>query len=217
LRKIKALLTLLLVFLVCFARPCNAQFVSVSAGGLLPHDRSVGAPNPASSSFNTSWQVAADGGVPVFPFVVAAVHYSYARPGVFLAWAGQNTALFNLAQHNLVFEGRLRTPTLLNWRFYALAGVGFSHFSSLLPPCPSVQTSGGTFTWVNSTSFLPPCASTQTKPMFTFGGGIEHSILPLLRLKIEARDYVTSGLESLLMPGGAWHRTAVLGGIVVGR
>jgi len=53
--------------------------------------------------------------------------------------------------------------------------------------------------------------------VFTFGGGVEHRLAPLVRLKLEVRDYVGSTLSRLLAGEGAWHRVAVIGGLVVGK
>jgi hypothetical protein len=187
LRQIKVLLPLLLVLFAALS--CPAQWLSASAGVSFP--RGTSGPG-ASNDFGTSWMVAADGGIPVFPFLAVAAHYSFAQPDDVFSSASRSTNL-QLNQHNFALEGRVHTPALKGWRLYGLAGPGFSYFK------------------------LAALGTSETKPMFTFGGGIERGVFPLVRLKLEVRDYVTGGLSSLIMPSGAWHRTALLAGVEIGR
>ena len=89
-------------------------------------------------------------------------------------------------------------------RLYGLVGGGFTRFSVDVKQVVEVPFPGGDPDKVIS-------------PVFTVGGGIEKSVAPLVHLKLEVRDYVTPISKDFFQPGGAWHRVAVIGGIVLGR
>ena len=199
------------VFLVLLAIPAQAQFISVGGGRLFSQDLSAAAQQgqvggPASSQFDHSGLLAVDVGFPMLPFLGGAVHYSYSRPDLFLKRgdAFGSSAQGELLTHTLTFDARFRTPEAFGVRLYALAGAGLSRFNLDVEQLVEIPFPGGT-----PEGFI--------SPVFTFGGGVEKTIFPLIRLKLEVRDYVTPISKELFRPGGGWHRVAVIGGIVLGR
>jgi len=56
-----------------------------------------------------------------------------------------------------------------------------------------------------------------TSPVFTYGGGVEKKLVPLVRARFEVRDYLTPISDQLFRPGGSWHRVGVVAGVVLGR
>jgi hypothetical protein len=98
----------------------------------------------------------------------------------------------------------MRTPEAFGFRVYGLVGGGFTRFTVNVKQ-------------VVETPFPEGVPDNVISPVFTFGGGIEKSVFPLLRLKFEVRDYMTAISKDFFSPGGSWHRLAVFGGIVLGR
>ena len=157
----------LLAVVVGGAPSTRAQFVAVGGGMVSARDRAA----PASSSdFQRSALVALDAGTSVLPFVTAGVHYSFTRPEVLFRRNDMfgSRALLDLGTHTLTFDARLRTPTLRGWRLYGLAGVGLARFNPDVKSQIEVPFPGA-----------PP--KSETKPVFTFGGGVEHRLAPLVR------------------------------------
>ncbi len=201
----------LVLFLLCLAPPAWGQFIAVAAGGVFSQDRSAAAPSgrvggPALSDFSRAGIITVDAGASVFPFVTAGVHYSFSRPELFLRRgdAFGSSALVDLGTHTVTFDARVRTPQAFGFRVYGLAGGGFSRFNLDIKRQVEVPFPSG-------------APRSLTSPVFTFGGGVEQSVLPLVRLKLEVRDYLTPISERLFQPGGAWHRVVMVGGLVVGR
>ncbi|MBI4442393.1 MAG: hypothetical protein HY649_03335 [Acidobacteria bacterium] len=199
------------VFIISLAVPARAQFISIGGGELFSQDlRSEAQPGlvggPARSEFDRSGLLAVDVGFPVLPFLGAGLHYSYSRPALFLQRgdAFGSSAQLQLRSHTLTFDARLRTPQAFGVRLYALAGIGLSRFNLDVQQLVEVPFPGNTPEGILS-------------PVFAFGGGVEKTIFPMIRVKLEVRDYVTPISEDLFRPGGGWHRVAVIGGIVLGR
>ncbi len=134
------------------------------------------------------------------------MHYSFTRPELLLrrADAFGSSALLDVATHTVTFDARLRTPQVAGFRAYLLAGAGLSRFHLDIKRQVEVPFPGG-------------APGALTAPVFTFGGGLEKRVLPLLHLKAEVRDYVTPISERFYQPGGAWHRVVALAGVVLGR
>lgn len=191
--------------------PARAQFISVAGGGVFPQDRSAAPPpgqvgGPAISDFRRAGIITADAGAGIFPFVTAGVHYSYARPQLFLRRgdAFGSSADVDLKAHTVTFDTRVRTPQAFGFRAYGLAGGGITRFN--LDPRRQVEV-----------PFPGGAPSSVTSGVFTFGGGVEQSVLPYVRLKVEVRDYLGAIPKALFQPGGTWHRVAVVGGLTLGR
>ena len=191
--------------------PAHAQYIAVGGGGMFSQDLSSAPPagtvgGSARSEFSNSGILAVDAGMGFFPFLAAGLHYSYARPEMFLRRgdAFGSSARVDLSAHTLTFEARLRAPEIAGFRLYGLGGVGFSRFALDVKQAVEIPFPGGA-----PDNVLSAVASV--------GGGIEKSVAPLVHLKFEVRDYITSISEKFYRPGGTWHRTAVLGGIVLGR
>jgi len=189
----------------------RAQYIALGAGGLFSQDQSEGPPagiaaGPVRSSFGRSGLLAVDAGIGFLPFLGAGLHYSYASPELILRRgdAFGSLAVTDLGAHTLTFDTRLRTPQLAGFRAYGLAGGGFTRFSVQVK-----QTVEQPFPEGEPDNVI--------SPVFTVGGGIERSVAPLLHLKFEVRDYLTPISRDFFSPGGAWHRFAVIGGIVLGR
>ncbi len=195
----------MVVLLVTLA--AHAQFVSVSGGGVVTQDRTASAGlGTARADFSSSPIVAADAGLPIFPLVTGGVHYSYSRPGLslFRGDAFGSRAEVGLQANTLTFDARVHTPQFSGWRLYGLAGVGFTRFT--LDVNQQVES-----------PFPSGAPNSVTSPVFTYGGGLERKVVPLVRLKLEVRDYLTGLSNRFFTPGGTFHRTAVLGGVVFGR
>lgn len=208
------------LFAACWAVSARAQFVSISGGGLFSQDLSSAAPQrqfegsgarqliggTARSQFDHSGLLAVDAGLSFLPFLSGALHYSYSRPELFLSRgdAFGSSARVGLRAHTFTLDARLRTPEIFGVRLYGLAGVGFSRF--VLDVKQPVEV-----------PFPRGAPESVVSPVFTFGGGVEKSLAPWVRLKLEVRDYLSPISEDLFRPGGAWHRVGVLGGIVLGR
>lgn len=141
-----------------------------------------------------------------FPFLSAGLHYSFSRPEFELRRgdAFGSSALVDLSVHTITFEARLHTPEVSSYRLYGLLGGGFSRFALDVTRAVEVPFPRG-------------APDNIFSPVFTFGGGIEKSLSLLVRWKLEVRDYVTPISRQLFDAGGAWHRPAILGGIVLGR
>jgi hypothetical protein len=196
--------TALALLFFCFlaAAPASAQFISIAGGGLFPQDRQEGGD---SATFGNASMFTFDAGTSVFPFVTAGVHYSRARPDFTVTRATPAfSAQGDFTAHTLTFDARLRTPQAFGIRLYGLAGVGLSRFVVDLRD-------------VTGTVSPPGVPENATLGVFTYGGGIERSVVPLVRLKLEVRDYVSSVPDRFFPPGGSWHRVAVVGGITLGR
>ena len=200
----------LILGFISLAPAARGQYVSVAGGGLFSQDRGAAAPSgrvggPASAEFSASGIAAVDAGLGLLPFLGAGLHYSYARPVLSLRRgdAFGSSALVRLGAHTVTADARLRTPQIYGFRLYGLAGVGLTRFLLDVKRQVEVPFPGG-------------APDSVLSPVFTFAGGVEKSIAPLVRWKIEARDYVTPISEKFFQPGGAWHRVAVLGGIVFG-
>jgi len=194
-----------LVMLLTLA--ANAQFVSVSGGGVVTQGHTSSTTlGTARADFDRSAIVAVDAGLPIFPFVTGGVHYSYSRPelSLFRGDAFGSRATVRLQANTLAFEARVHTPQFSGWRLYGLAGVGLTRFGLDVKQQVEVPFPGG-------------APNSVTSPVFTYGGGVERKVLPLVRLKLEVRDYVTGLSERFFTSGGTFHRTAVLGGVVFGR
>ena len=188
----------------------HAQYIAFGAGGLFPQDQSGDGASSigglATSDFGRSGLLAVDAGIGFLPFLGAGLHYSYSSPELVLRRgdAFGSSAKADLGSHTLTFDARLRTPHIAGFRLYGLAGGGFTRFTVNLKqvvedPFPSGEPDN------------------VLSPVFTLGGGIEKSVAPLVHLKLEVRDYVTPISRDFFHPGGAWHRVAVIGGIVFGR
>ena len=202
----------------------RGQYLAIGGGGVFSQDLSsasqilplaspqptqvpiIRTPGPERSNFTASGLLAVDAGIGFFPLFSAGLHYSYARPELSLTRGDffGSSALVNLSAHPLTFDARLRTPPVFGLRLFGLLGGGFSRFTLDVKRQVEVPFPGG-------------APDDALSPVFTFGGGIEKSVSPLVRLKFEVRDYVTGVSETLFRPGGAWHRVAVIGGIVLGR
>lgn len=202
---------LLLLFLVWLAPLAHAQYIAVGGGGLFSQDLSSAAPagtvgGPARSEFSNSGILAVDAGIGFLPFLAAGLHYSYARPELFLRRgdAFGSSARVDLSAHTLTFEARLRTPQIAGFRLYGLAGAGFSRFALDVKQAVEIPFPGG-------------APDNILSAVGSVGGGIERSVAPLVHLKLEARDYITPISEKFYRPGGTWHRTAIIGGILLGR
>lgn len=203
------------LFLLCvlssWSLPARAQYLGVSGGGLFSRDLQSSPEagqtgGPARSNFSNSGILAVEAGVGFFPLLSAGLHYSFTGPELQLRRgdAFGSSARMDLSAHTLAFETRLRTPEVSGFRLYGLLGAGFSRFS--LDVTSTVED-----------PFPRGAPDSILSPVFTFGGGIEKGIAPFVRLKLEARDYVTPISKQLFDAGGAWHRPAILAGIVLGR
>lgn len=206
-RKIFPMLALLLTV---FAPTARAQYIAFGAGGLFPQDQS-GSPaggigGLATSTFGNSGLLAVDAGIGFLPFLGAGLHYSYSSPQLVLRRgdAFGSSAVTDLGSHTLTFDARLHTPHFAGFRLYGLVGGGFTRFTLNVKQTVETPFPGG-------------APDNVLSPVFTMGGGIEKSVAPLVHLKLELRDYVTPISRDFFQPGGAWHRVAVIGGIVLGR
>ena len=200
----------LILLLISLGPAARGQYVSVAGGGLFSPDSSAAAPAvrvgvPASAEFSASGIAAVDAGLGLLPFLGAGLHYSYARPELSLRRgdAFGSSALVRLGAHTVTVDARLRSPQIYGFRLYGLAGVGVTRFLLDVKRQVEVPFPGG-------------APDSVLSPVLTFAGGVERSIVPLVRWKAEVRDYVTPISEKFFQPGGAWHRVAVLGGIVFG-
>ena len=213
----------LILFFVGVVPSARGQYLAIGGGGVFSQDLSsesqilplanpqptqvpIIQPGPGHSNFTASGLLAVDAGIGFFPLFSAGLHYSYARPELSLTRGDffGSSALVNLSAHTLTFDARLRTPEIVGYHLYGLLGGGFSRFTLDVKRQVEVPFPGG-------------APDDALSPVFTFGGGIEKSVSPLVRLKFEVRDYVTGVSETLFRPGGAWHRVAMIGGIVLGR
>ncbi|MBI1955855.1 MAG: hypothetical protein HYS38_05630 [Acidobacteria bacterium] len=212
----------LILFFVGVVPVARGQYLAIGGGGVFSQDLSsesqilpLASTQPTQipisvgsghSNFTASGLLAVDAGIGFFPLFSAGLHYSYARPELSLTRGDffGSSALVNLSAHTLTFDARLRTPEIVGYHLYGLLGGGFSRFTLDVKRQVEVPFPGG-------------APDDALSPVFTFGGGIEKSVSPLVRLKLEVRDYVTGVSETLFRPGGAWHRVAVIGGIVLGR
>ena len=203
----------LILFSLCLAPAARAQFVSVSVGRLFP--QSLAAPTtavspwfalPARSDFSPSAIIAVDAGIGVLPFLGAGLHYSYSRPELILrrSDAFGSSARVDLGANTLTFDARVHSPYAFGFRAYGFAGAGFTRFALNVKNRVEVPFPSGT-------------PGDITSPVFTYGGGLEKKLTRLLRAKLEVRDYLTPISDKLFQPGGAWHRVAVVGGIVLGK
>lgn len=195
-------MTKTLTFVILLTLAAQAQFVSVSGGGVVTQDRNA----TARADFSASPILAVDAGLPIFPFVTGGVHYSYSRPelSLFRGDAFGSRATVGLQANTLTFDARVHTPQFSGWRLYGLAGVGLTRFGLNVKQQLETPFPGG-------------APNSVTSPVFTYGGGVERSVLPLVRLKFEVRDYLTGISQRFFPPGGTFHRTSVVGGIVFGR
>lgn len=204
---------IILVLLLClsFVRAAGAQFVSVGGGVLRP--QSLSSPPPpgavgsaARADFSNSSIVTVDAGIGFLSLLGAAVHYSFSRPELLVRRgdAFGSSARVDLDAHTLTFDARLHSPSAGGFRVYGFAGAGFTRFTITLKNQVEVPFPRG----------VP---SNITAPVADFGGGIEKKFAPLVAGKFEVRDYVTPISSTFFSPGGAWHRVAVTGGIVLGR
>ncbi len=201
----------LMLFLLFLALPARAQFVSVAGGALFPQDRSAAAVQgrvggPALANFNRPSIITADAGAGLLPFLSAGVHYSFSEPRLSLSRGDSfgSRADVDLKAHTVTLDARLRTPQAFGFRAFGLLGGGFTRFNLNVRNQVEVPFPGG-------------APSSITTPVFTYGGGVEQSVLPYVRLKFEVRDYVAPISERFFQPGGAWHRVAIVGGITLGR
>jgi hypothetical protein len=206
----RRILPVLLVLLAGLLTSAHAQYIAIGGGGLFPEDKSEAVSaitgEDTTAEFGRSGLLAVDAGVGLLPFLGANLHYSYSSPEMIVRRADLvgSSARADLGSHTLTFDGRVRTPEALGFRLYGLAGGGFTRFTVNIKQ--TVET-----------PFPEGVPDNVISPVFTFGGGIEKSVFPLLRLKLEARDYVTAISKDFFSPGGRWHRVAVYGGIVLGR
>ena len=205
--------TLFLTVLSCFWFVCaaNAQFISVGGGMLRPQSLSAPAPagitgGTARADFNNVSILTVDGGIGGPGLFGGAVHYSYSQPEVLLRRGdalGSSARIASTA-NTLTFDIRLQSPRAAGFRVYGFAGAGFTRFSLTVKSQVEIPFPNG----------VP---GSITAPVGDFGGGVEKKIVPLVAGKFEVRDYVTPISSTFFSPGGAWHRVAFVGGIVVGR
>lgn len=188
----------------------NAQYIALGAGGLFPQDQ-VGAGfgntvRSALSEFGNSGLLAVDVGVGFLPFLGAGLHYSYSSPELVLRRgdAFGSSAVSDLGAHTLTLEANLRTPEIIGFRLYGLAGGGLTSFTVNLKQIVEVPFPRGD-------------PDNVVSPVLSIGVGIERSLGQLVGLKFEVRDYVTPISKDFFEPGGTWHRMAFIGGIVLGR
>ncbi|MBI3894389.1 MAG: hypothetical protein HY313_00510 [Acidobacteria bacterium] len=183
----------------------HGQYLAIGGGGVFSEDLSSESQGDRAD-FTASGLLAVDAGIGFFPLLSAGLHYNYARPELSLTRGDSfgSSALVDLRAHTLTFDARLRTPEILGYHLYGLLGGGFTRFILEVKQEVEVPFPGG-------------APDDVISPVFTYGGGIEKSIAPLVRLKFEVRDYVTGVSETLFRPGGAWHRVAMIGGIELGR
>jgi len=204
---------LFLLLLLCFSfvRAADAQFVSVGAGVLRPQGLSAPSASGivgsvASADFTNPNILTVDAGIGFLPLLGGALHYSFSRPELTLRRgdAFGSSARVNLDAHTLTFDARPRSPSAAGFRVYGFAGAGFTRFTITVKNQVEIPFPRG----------FP---SSITAPVGDFGGGIEKKFAPFVAGKFEVRDYVTPISSTFFSPGGAWHRVAVIGGIVVGR
>ena len=188
-----------LLAVLCGVRSASAQFVSIGGGAVFPQDRQGTAAGATivTANWGRSGIVTLDAGMGFLPLLAGSLHYSYARPDLFRS-GSFGTALSRVGTHTLTLDARLRSPEIGGLRVFGFAGVGFSRANAGLATAVSLSTR-------------------DTFPVFTFGGGVEKRIAPLLHVKGELRDYLSGIPESLFSPGGSWHRVAATGGITLGR
>ncbi|MBI4463405.1 MAG: hypothetical protein HY647_01765, partial [Acidobacteria bacterium] len=176
--RLRAVVCLLLFFLGVVPA-AHGQYLAIGGGGVFSQDLSSES-QADRANFTASSLLAVDAGVGFFPLLSAGLHYSYARPELSLVRgdAFGSSALVNLRAHTLTFDARLRTPEIIGYHLYGLLGGGFSRFTLDVKRQVEVPFPGG-------------APDDALSPVFTYGGGIEKSVAPLVRLKFEVRDYVT--------------------------
>ncbi len=192
------------------AAPAFAQSISVAGGGVFSQDMKANASatgvSPTVSDFSKTSIVTGDLGLDFIPIFGTNIHYSFARPELFLRRgdAFDSSALLDVGTHTITFDGQVRSGERGGFRVYGFAGGG-------------VSRSNLSIRQVVENPFASQPPDSVTYPVFTFGGGVTQRLAPLVRLKFEVRDYVAPIPSRFFIPGGIWHRIAVVGGIRIGR
>lgn len=201
----------LLAIIIGSASALSAQYVSVAVGALFPQNLSGGATpgsvgGQASANFTKSPIFTADGGFNFLPFIGAGLHYSYAKPELDLrrSDAFGSRAVAEVAAQTITFDLRVNSVKFNGFRVYGFGGVGVSRFNLNVKSQVEVP-------------FPKGVPGDLVGPVGTFGGGIERSFFPYLATKLEIRDYITPISSNIYVPGGMWHRVAIVGGIRFGR
>jgi len=201
----------LLTVLIGWPGLARGQYVAVSAGRIFPQDLSAppaagSVGGPARSEFSSSAMLSVDAGIGFLPLIGAGLHYSFSRPELLLRRPDSfgSSAVVELASHTLTFDVSLHTPAFSGFRLYGLVGVGFSRFHLDVKKQVEVPFPGG-------------APVNLLAPVFAYGAGIERSLAPFIRWKLEARDDISPIPKDLFGPQGAWHRPQVSAGIIIGR
>ncbi len=194
----------------CMAQLAQGQFLGIGVGKIFSKDLGGGTAagsefGSARSEFGNSRIFTLDAGTRVFPYVSSGLHYSFSSTDMLLARgdAFGSSAAAELSAHTITFDTRVRTPSAYRFRFYGLAGVGFTRFGLEVKSEVEVPFPGG-------------APDKMTSFVITYGAGVERHLRQLVHLRLEVRDYQTYISTQLFQPGGAWHRVAVIGGITVG-
>jgi hypothetical protein len=200
----------LLLTVIGWPFAAQAQYVAVGGGGVFSKGFSgpaqTGIGGVAQADFSKSGVLSLDGGVGVFPFLDGGIHYSLSKPELSLRRGDSfgSSAVVGLTAHTLTFDARMHTPNVSGFRLFGLVGAGFSRYQ--LTSIKQVEV-----------PFSRGAPDSVLTPVFTYGAGIERSLLPFIRWKFEARDDVSRMPKEFFQPGGVWHRPQVVVGIVIGR
>jgi hypothetical protein len=181
----------------------QSQYIAIGGGGVL--SQTLTGTGPERAAFDRTGIFTLEGGAWFLPLIGAQIHYSYSNPEMFLqrADAFGSSARLSLGIHTITFDGRLHTPEIAGFRLYGLLGGGFSRIN--LTVKEQLET-----------PFPSGAPSDLRAPVGAFGAGLEKSFAPFLRWKIEVRDDVHPIPKTFLPSGGAWHRTQIVSGIVIG-
>lgn len=193
-----------LVAVVVWPLAGQTQYLAIGAGGVL--SQSLAGSGSERADFDRTGIFTVEGGASVLPLLGVQIHYSYSKPGMFLrrADAFGSSARLNLGIHTLTFDGRLHTPEIAGFRLYGLLGGGFSRINLTVAQQIEVPFPSG-------------APKDLRAAVGAFGAGVEKSFAPFLRWKFEVRDDVSPVPKTFLPSGGAWHRTQIVSGMVIGR
>src|SRR5579885_654286 len=202
-----------LLLLAAFLAPAaNAQYISVSGGGLFPQSLSGTATRgnfvgTARADFDHTSVLAAEAGFGFLPFIGMDVHYSHSKPSLNLQIGDilGSSALADLDSNTVTLDLRVRPPSAFGFRPFAFVGGGFSQFSLEVKNQVAAPFPNG----------VP---GNLYAPVISYGGGFDYKFIPLVGARLELRDDVITNISNkIYQPEGSWHRLAVPVGIVLGR
>jgi hypothetical protein len=205
----------IIVALACAALGCSAQQWELGAAGGygIYRNGSIYAPaGKATAGIRNRFVISAAIGEDLYQHLSGEFRYTYHDGDPFMQVGGVRTNLQGQSHafhYDLLFQARPREARI---RPFVAAGLGAKWFRVTGPDNPSQP--------LHSIGLLT--ATNDIKPLVSAGGGIQVTIRPHVRLRLDFRDYITPFPKKIIEPApfgtarGILHQFTPLAGISFG-